>query len=225
MWIEWSQVGEGLLSHSPNAYRGSYVGMQRQHTSLRYSSLCNTETHRNRLSFLNSTSAVLQLVAFFRVESQLPIWKIDRRIHNSHTAATSGQRETMKLWHFSFAISLVIALGSAANAEKPLDLFANVPKLFDGYIRIGARNLRHINVEVGAHYFLTGVTEEAVSEILTKTFAKAIIDLGLDIVAITEHQPRSGEPNRLEQIRSRLNGGQSGPWRAAESEIDDENPE
>lgn len=131
----------------------------------------------------------------------------------------------MKLWRFLFAISLVIALGSAATAEKPLDLFANVPKLGDGYIRIGARNLRHINVEVGAHYFLTGVTEEADSEILTKTFAKAIIDLGLDIVAITEHQPRSGEPNRLEQNRSRLNGGQRGPWRVAESEIDDGNPE
>ncbi len=112
----------------------------------------------------------------------------------------------------------------AARAQQPIDLFSDVPALGDGAIRIGAWNLRHINVEGDADDFLPGATEAEDFAILTATFAKAVRDLGLDVVAISEHQPRTGEPNRLHQIRDHLNGAGAGPWRAHESAIPYDGP-
>ena len=117
------------------------------------------------------------------------------------------------------AALVLVPIGWAWAETEPLDLFSDEPQLADGFIRIGSWNLRHINVEGDADHFLEGQTEEEDFEILTKTFAKAIEDLGLDLVAISEHQPRSGEPNRLNQIRDALNGGGQGPWRADASQI------
>ena len=114
-------------------------------------------------------------------------------------------------------VSLLLAAVSAQ--ADPIDVFADEPALGDGFIRLGCWNLRHINLESGADDYLLGDTEEEDFEILTETFAKAIGDLGLDVVAISEHQPQSDEPNRLHQIRDELNATVDGTWLAHESEI------
>lgn len=104
-----------------------------------------------------------------------------------------------------------------ARAADPIDLFPDAPALGPGYIRIAAWNLRHINVEGAADEFLPGQTEEEDFSILIATFAKGIHDLGLDLVAVIEHQPRRNEPNRLIQLHSQLNT--NGNWRFDESNI------
>ena len=108
--------------------------------------------------------------------------------------------------HYAYRRALVGALVAGifsfpALAQTPLDLFTDVPTLGQDYVRIGAWNLRHINLESGADAFLPGADEQTDFQILTATFGKAIVDLGLDLVAIVEHQPRANEPNRLHQIR------------------------
>ncbi len=115
---------------------------------------------------------------------------------------------------------LVLLWCAAAAGQQPIDLFQDAPRLGPGFVRIGAWNLRHINVEGGAAEFLPGSTREEDFAILVATFAKAIGDLGLDLVAVVEHQPRQGEANRLQQIRDRLNGGAAGAWRSDETVID-----
>lgn len=106
-----------------------------------------------------------------------------------------------------------------ATAQGPFDLFSDVPELNQDFIRIGAWNLRHINLEDGAANFLPGNTQEEDFAILIAPFAKAIQDLGLDVVAISEVQPRAGEVNRLSQIRDKLNDGGS-TWQADQTDID-----
>lgn len=126
------------------------------------------------------------------------------------------------------SFSLILGLATTAThfaTAQAIDLFPDVPKLTSDFIRIGSWNLRHINVEGDADDFLPGSTEEEDFGILIKTFAKAIGDLGLDIVAISEHQPRSGEPNRLLQLRDELNSGAPGPWQADESQIEYDDPD
>ena len=105
------------------------------------------------------------------------------------------------------------------HAQQPLDLFADVPELSNDFIRIGAWNLRHINLEGDVRDLLPGNNDDEDFAILTATFAKAIEDLGLDLVAIVEHQPRVNSPNRLEQIRGFLNGNGGNVWLADESNI------
>ncbi|MCB9492249.1 MAG: hypothetical protein H6674_09325 [Dehalococcoidia bacterium] len=98
-----------------------------------------------------------------------------------------------------------------------LDLFADEPRLADGFILIGAWNIRHINVEAGAGTFLPGTTTANDSQILFRTFAKAIQDLGLDVVAVTEVK---GE-DRLATIRNCLNRGDpTAPWRSAQTDME-----
>ncbi len=118
------------------------------------------------------------------------------------------------------AVLVVVFCGAALAHAEPIDVFADELALGDGFIRLGCWNLRHINLE-GSHVleFLPGASEEDDFTILTETFAKAIGDLGLDIVAISEHQRRSGESNRLHQIRDALNATAQGTWHAHESEI------
>ena len=118
-------------------------------------------------------------------------------------------------------VSVVLAIGlvSAGWASAaPLDVFADEPALGDGFIRVGCWNLRHINLEGSIDEFLLGTTEENF-DTLTQTFAKAVLDLGLDVVAVSEHQPRSDEPNRLQQVVGALNAMDGGGWEAHESEI------
>ncbi len=115
---------------------------------------------------------------------------------------------------------LVIGLVAApASAQQPIDLFPDDLPLDVGFIRLGSWNLRHINLEGQARVFLPGANDVEDFAILTATFAKAIRDLALDMVAIQEVQPRAGQPNRLLQIRDHLNGGPSGPWRADQTSI------
>jgi endonuclease/exonuclease/phosphatase family metal-dependent hydrolase len=109
-------------------------------------------------------------------------------------------------------------------AQQPIDLFSDDAALNSDYFRLGSWNLRHINLEEGAKTFLTGTTDEEDFAILTATFAKAIKDLGLDLVVIVEHQPRVGEPNRLQQLRDRLNGNNAGTWQSDETAIPYDNP-
>ncbi len=126
---------------------------------------------------------------------------------------------------FSAISVLILGIATLVQAQQePLDLFPDVPALGDDFIRVGAWNLRHINLEGDADDLLPGNNEEKDFEILTATFAKAIQDLGLDIVAISEHQPRSAQPNRLHQIRDHLNAGPENPWQANESQIPYDNP-
>ncbi len=122
------------------------------------------------------------------------------------------------------AFLVIVLVTAPAIGQQPIDIFPDDPALDAGFIRIGSWNLRHINLENGARQFLPGANDTEDFAILTATFAKAIRDLGLDVVAIEEHQPRAGEPNRLLQIRDHLNGGPSGPWRADETSIPYDNP-
>jgi endonuclease/exonuclease/phosphatase family metal-dependent hydrolase len=112
-----------------------------------------------------------------------------------------------------------------ANSVRPLDLFSDTPTLASDHFRIAAWNLRHMRVEEGADEVLPGVDLAEDEQILTATYAKAIQDLQLDALAIIEHQPRPGEPNRLELLRQRLNRGAEGPWRSDESRIEYAYPE
>jgi len=121
------------------------------------------------------------------------------------------------------ALILLILFPTTSRTQQPIDLFADDVSLDTGFIRIAAWNLRHINLEGDARTFLPGTTDTEDFAILTATFAKAIKDLGIDLIAVVEHQPRSGEPNRLLQIRDQLNGP-SGPWRADETNIEYDNP-
>ncbi|MCK4513546.1 hypothetical protein KAW64_17480 [bacterium] len=120
-----------------------------------------------------------------------------------------------------FVVALAVVILGAGHAQaEPIDVFADEPGLGDGFIRLGCWNLRGINLygsEVRG--FLPGASDEDDLTILIETFAKAIGDLGLDIVAISEHQPRTDEPNRLHQIRDVLNVMGEGTWQAHESEI------
>jgi endonuclease/exonuclease/phosphatase family metal-dependent hydrolase len=122
------------------------------------------------------------------------------------------------------ALLLAAMLAAAAAAQQPIDIFPDNAPLGAGFVRIGSWNLRHINLEEGAREFLPGANDDEDFAILVGTFAKAVQDLGLDLLAVQEHQPRAGEPNRLLQIVERLNGGSAGPWRSAETNIPYDNP-
>ena len=129
----------------------------------------------------------------------------------------------------TYGRALVAALvgwifSSPALAQTPLDLFTDVPTLGQDYVRIGAWNLRHINLESGADAFLPGADEQTDFQILTATFGKAIVDLGMDLVAIVEHQPRANEPNRLHEIRDWLNANSGTAWSVDETAIEYEDP-
>jgi len=79
-------------------------------------------------------------------------------------------------------------------------------------------------LEGDARELLPGPTDDDDFAILTATFAKAIQDLGLHLVTIVEHQPRAGQPNRLEQIRDALNVSSADRWRSDETQITYDNP-
>ena len=102
--------------------------------------------------------------------------EVDRRLHKS---------------------GLVELLEGPGVGDIDVDPSGQLPELSDDYVRIATWNLRHINLEGDAEDLLPGNTEEEDFAILTATFAKAIQDLGLDVVAVVEHQPRQNESNRL----------------------------
>lgn len=119
---------------------------------------------------------------------------------------------------------LQIVAALPAYAQEPIDLFADAPQLNGDFIRIGTWNLRHINLEFGVRDLLVGNNDAEDFAILTATFAKGIRDLGLDLVAVVEHQPRVNAPDRLEQIRGFLNGNGANNWLSDESRIVYDNP-
>ena len=114
---------------------------------------------------------------------------------------------------------LTIIAPVAATAQQPLDLFSDEPALSNDYIRLGSWNLRHINLESGADDFLPGANDQEDFAILIATFGKAIRDLGLDLVAIVEHQPRAGETNRLQEIQAWLQTNTGETWGRDETNI------
>lgn len=116
-------------------------------------------------------------------------------------------------------ISVFLICGVSSRAQAPVDLFSNRPKLGSGFVRIGAWNLRHLNLEGTAASVLPGNTRDEDFESLVSTFAMAISDLALDIAVLVEHQPRSGEPNRLLQLRDKLNSMTGEAWNADETQI------
>ncbi len=130
-------------------------------------------------------------------------------------------RRGYRLW-----VVLVIAelLVSSAQAQEPLDLFQDNPTLAAGFMRLCAWNLRHINLEEQARQLLPGQTDAEDFAILIATFAKGLRDLGCDLAAIIEVQPRANEPDRLLQLRDRLNGPSGGPWHADQTDIEYDDP-
>ncbi len=125
-----------------------------------------------------------------------------------------------RLWRFLVVSIAALVLIGVGYAQEPIDLFPDSPKLSQGYIRVGAWNLRHINLEGQARVFLPGNNDTEDFAILIATFAKVIQDLSLDVVTIVELQPRANEPNRLHQLRDKLNGQGGGPWRAHQTDIE-----
>ena len=121
------------------------------------------------------------------------------------------------------SLPLVAFFIAAALGQQPIDLFSDDVALNADQIRLSSWNLRHINLESGAADFLPGTTPADDFAILTATFAKAIKDLGLDLVAVVEVQPRSGEPNRLFQVRDHLNGAANN-WKSDQTAIPYDNP-
>lgn len=106
-------------------------------------------------------------------------------------------------------------------AQTPFDLFTDSAPSGAGSVRLAAWNLEQVNTTGPARDFIPGADRDADNDIKAATFAKAIRDLGLDILFIVENQPRRNEENRIEQIRDFLNQGISGaPWRSNESRID-----
>jgi len=81
-----------------------------------------------------------------------------------------------------------LCLPLAAPGQKPIDLFSDAPPLAEGYIRLATWNLRHINVEGQAANYIPGADYQEDLEILVATFAKAIEDLGLHVVALGSAQ-------------------------------------
>lgn len=59
-----------------------------------------------------------------------------------------------------------------SSAQEPIDLFADEPHLGDGFVRIGAWNTRHLNVEGDADDFLPGSSKAEDFDILFATFAR-----------------------------------------------------
>jgi len=130
------------------------------------------------------------------------------------------RKRTQQLW-----ISIVVVLLAAiAQAQEPIDLFPDNPELATGFVRICAWNLRHINLEEQARQFLPGNNDTEDFAILIATFAKGLRDLGCDLAAIAEVQPRTNEPDRLLQLRDRLNGPGGGPWQADQTAIEYDDP-
>jgi hypothetical protein len=135
----------------------------------------------------------------------------------------SHQRVLASVFTIS-VLSLALGLGTSATAQEPIDLFPDNPELASGFVRICAWNLRHINLEEAARQFLPGQNDTEDLAILIATFAKGLRDLGCDLAAIVEVQPRVGEPDRLLQLRDRLNGPGGGPWQADQTNIEYDNP-
>jgi endonuclease/exonuclease/phosphatase family metal-dependent hydrolase len=122
-------------------------------------------------------------------------------------------------------LAMLFFLPVVSLGQEPIDLFTDVPKLTNDYIRIGAWNLRHIDLENDTRAFLPGANDEEDFKILIATFAKAIEDLGLDLVAIVEHQPRANEPNRLDQLLNSLNSGNGASWKSDQTDIEYDEPD
>jgi endonuclease/exonuclease/phosphatase family metal-dependent hydrolase len=123
-----------------------------------------------------------------------------------------------------WVVTVALALAIPAHAQEPIDLFPDNAELAQGFVRVCAWNLRHINLEEQGRQFLPGQNDPEDFAILTATFAKGLRDLGCDLAAIVEVQPRTAEPDRLLQLRDRLNGPGSGPWRADQTNIEYDNP-
>ena len=114
---------------------------------------------------------------------------------------------------------------AAQEMNEPVDLFSDEPALANGFFRLGAWNVRHLDLAYGAEGFLAGKNREADFEILTSSFAKAIEDLKLDIVVLIEVQPRMGERNRFEQVIAHLNKTDKDSWAFSETRIAYDEPD
>ena len=124
-----------------------------------------------------------------------------------------------KVRRLLLVVFTALCLPLAGPGQEPIDLFSDAPPLAEGYIRLATWNLRHINVEgQAAASYIPGADYQEDLEILVATFAKAIEDLGLHVVALVEHVPRPDDP--LQKIVAALNNGDAGPWRSDETNIE-----
>ncbi|MCA9219019.1 MAG: lamin tail domain-containing protein [Planctomycetales bacterium] len=124
----------------------------------------------------------------------------------------------------------ILLLGVSAVAAEPVDLFSNQVKLGDGFVRIACWNMQHLEVKEEARDWLPGDSLEEDYASLIGSFAQAIDDLDLHVVMVVEHQPRMGEPDRLEQLCEQLNtlhpstNGGDPVWQVHQSHIQYDDP-
>lgn len=137
----------------------------------------------------------------------------------------------MKIWKRIMLTIIILVNPTTTLCQEPIDLFSDSVKLANGYLRLATWNLEHINLHSGARDLLPGDTIADDFTSLVNTFAKAIDDLDLDLVVAVEVQPRQNEPDRLVQIRERLNQLHTGtgtaennPWRSMQTDIPYDNP-
>ena len=64
------------------------------------------------------------------------------------------------LTRLAAALGVTLLLVLSVRGQEPIDLFADVPELSNDFVRIGAWNMRHINVEGTADVFLPGANED-----------------------------------------------------------------
>ncbi len=123
------------------------------------------------------------------------------------------------------SVGCALLISALCAGQEPVDLFPDVPAYASGFVRIGAWNVRHLNVEPNSEDFFAGRDREEDLAILTASFAKAIRDLQLDLLVLVEVQPRVGEPDRLRQILLDLNGADGDHWRSDVTHLEYDEPE
>jgi endonuclease/exonuclease/phosphatase family metal-dependent hydrolase len=112
------------------------------------------------------------------------------------------------------AIALLTLLANISLAQQPVDLFSDSPALAEGFVRIGAWNVRHLDLSNNSDRYFAGRDREEDFSILIGSFAKAVLDLKLDLVVLVEVQPRTGEPDRLQQLLQSVRACSGGEWQS-----------
>src|SRR5688572_25955115 len=81
-------------------------------------------------------------------------------------------------------VGLLVWLTNVGLGQEPVDLFSDSPSLAEGFVRIGAWNVRHLNVADNSERFFGGRNREEDFSILISSFAKAVLDLKLDLLVL-----------------------------------------
>jgi hypothetical protein len=126
-------------------------------------------------------------------------------------------------WQLFFAGCLLAA--RFGLGQQPVDLFPDAPAHAAGFVRIGVWNVRHLDVEASSEDYFSGTRREDDFAILIASFAKAVRDLQLDVLALIEVQPRAGEPDRLEELVRDLQLYGGAGWRSDSTRIGYDEPD